>query len=157
ALVRTLIEHVDRKANISVIFGQRLLAIDPESRLMTFDRPEAGTGHHIRAKIVLAADGTHSSAGPYLLKDRSLEHRVSYARHCYKELKIPVGVLEPGWTHVWPRGEIMLVAFPNPDESFTATLFMPFDGPTSFLSIETMEGLRGLFDTLFPDVAASIE
>ncbi len=31
--------------------------------------------------------------------------------------------------HIWPRGGYMLIALPNEDGSFTATLFLPRNGP----------------------------
>lgn len=27
--------------------------------------------------------------------------------------------------HIWPRGEFMMIALPNPDKSFTCTVFAP--------------------------------
>ena len=30
--------------------------------------------------------------------------------------------------HIWPRGDYMLIALPNEDGSFTATLFLPMEG-----------------------------
>ena len=35
--------------------------------------------------------------------------------------------------HIWPRGGYMLIALPNPDGSFTATLFLPMHGAASEL------------------------
>lgn len=29
--------------------------------------------------------------------------------------------------HIWPRGKFMLIALPNPDKTFTATLFAPWE------------------------------
>jgi len=52
----------------------------------------------------------------------------------YVELKIPAGVdargqpeflLDPNHLHIWPRHSFMLIALPNKDKSFTATLFAP--------------------------------
>ena len=37
--------------------------------------------------------------------------------------------------HIWPRGDYMLIALPNEDGSFTATLFLPKQGPLSFASL----------------------
>jgi kynurenine 3-monooxygenase len=36
--------------------------------------------------------------------------------------------IEPNALHIWPRGEFMMIALPNLDGSFTATLFMKFEG-----------------------------
>ena len=51
----------------------------------------------------------------------------------YKELSIPAGpaggaLLEREALHIWPRGGYMLIALPNQDGSFTATLFLPLQG-----------------------------
>ena len=34
--------------------------------------------------------------------------------------------------HIWPRGQFMFMALPNPGGSFTCTLFAPFEGEESF-------------------------
>ena len=42
--------------------------------------------------------------------------------------------MEPNYLHIWPRGEFMMIALPNQDQSWTVTLFMPFavfDGITT--------------------------
>ena len=36
--------------------------------------------------------------------------------------------MEKNALHIWPRGEYMLIALPNADGSFTATLFLPNSG-----------------------------
>lgn len=53
--------------------------------------------------------------------------------------------------HIWPRGEYMLIALPNPDKTFTCTLFYPFKGPHSFESIKTEQDLLNFFNEMFPD------
>lgn len=66
--------------------------------------------------------------------DRRFNYSQSYAPHSYLELSIPPGPLdpivgkatfsiEPGFLHIWPRGEFMLIALANQDTSFTLTLF----------------------------------
>jgi kynurenine 3-monooxygenase len=35
--------------------------------------------------------------------------------------------MDPKALHIWPRGSSMMIALPNPDGSFTCTLFWPFD------------------------------
>jgi kynurenine 3-monooxygenase len=55
--------------------------------------------------------------------------------------------------HIWPRGNYMLIALPNPDGSFTCTLFFPFEGDPSFKSLDTAEKARKFFDETFPDAS----
>ena len=47
----------------------------------------------------------------------------------------------------------MLIALPNPDGTFTCTLFFPFEGKLSFRALDTDESVRYLFKTYFPDAA----
>jgi hypothetical protein len=32
----------------------------------------------------------------------------------------------PEALHIWPRGDFMMIGLPNPDKTFTCTLFAPF-------------------------------
>jgi kynurenine 3-monooxygenase len=79
--------------------------------------------------------------------------------HGYKELTIAaehseaVG-LDRNALHIWPRGDFMLIALPNLDGSFTATLFLPHDGPRSFASLATPAHVDEFFRSQFPDAPA---
>jgi kynurenine 3-monooxygenase len=54
--------------------------------------------------------------------------------------------------HIWPRDQFMLIALPNPDFSFTCTLFFPFEGPESLEGVVTDEEIMAYFQRYFPDV-----
>ena len=45
----------------------------------------------------------------------------------------------------------MMIALPNPDGSFTCTLFWEFEGPRSFATTKTNDGVRRFFEEEFPD------
>jgi kynurenine 3-monooxygenase len=45
----------------------------------------------------------------------------------------------------------MMIALPNPDRSFTCTLFWPFAGTNSFAAVQTDQDVRRFFETHFPD------
>ena len=45
----------------------------------------------------------------------------------------------------------MMIALPNPDGSFTCTLFWEFEGPRSFATTKTEDDVRRFFDEEFPD------
>jgi kynurenine 3-monooxygenase len=74
----------------------------------------------------------------------------------YKEISFPARpdgafAMEPGALHIWPRGNHMLIGLPNPDGSFTGTLFLPFEGAESFANLESVEDAREFFRSWFPD------
>ena len=45
----------------------------------------------------------------------------------------------------------MMIALPNPDGSFTCTLFWEFEGPRSFATTKTDDDVRRFFEDEFPD------
>jgi kynurenine 3-monooxygenase len=45
----------------------------------------------------------------------------------------------------------MMIALPNPDGSFTCTLFWEFEGPRSFATSKTDDDIRRFFEEEFPD------
>jgi len=45
----------------------------------------------------------------------------------------------------------MMIALPNPDASFTCTLFFPFEGATSFAGLKTSDQVKSFFEKTFPD------
>jgi kynurenine 3-monooxygenase len=77
--------------------------------------------------------------------------------HGYKELTIPAGEasrhrIASDVLHIWPRGNYMLIALPNKDGSFTATLFLPNRGAASFESLTDAAAIERFVSSSFPDV-----
>jgi kynurenine 3-monooxygenase len=58
--------------------------------------------------------------------------------------------LAPDGLHIWPRGGFMLIALPNLDCSFTATLFLPLNGKPGFDSLDAAT-IGEFFADQFPD------
>jgi kynurenine 3-monooxygenase len=59
--------------------------------------------------------------------------------------------MEKNALHIWPRKSFMMIALPNPDGSFTCTLFWEFEGPRSFATTRTDDEIRHFFEEEFPD------
>jgi kynurenine 3-monooxygenase len=59
--------------------------------------------------------------------------------------------MEKNALHIWPRKSFMMIALPNPDGSFTCTLFWEFEGPRSFATTKTDDDVRRFFEEEFPD------
>jgi kynurenine 3-monooxygenase len=53
--------------------------------------------------------------------------------------------------HIWPRGDYMLIALPNADGSFTATLFLAKQGGVSFDSLTRAADIEDFLARSFPD------
>jgi len=89
-------------------------------------------------------------------KIAGFEYDESYLAHGYKELTIPPAPdgswrMEKEALHIWPRKSFMMIALPNPDGSFTCTLFWEFEGPRSFATTKTDDEICRFFDEEFPD------
>ena len=99
-----------------------------------FDTPDgAGSAEH---DIVIGADGAYSVVRERLTHIEGTDFSQTFLPWGYKELSIPARdgdfALDPGALHIWPRGSSMMIALPNLDRSFTATLFWPNEGPSGF-------------------------
>lgn len=112
------------------------------------------------ADVILGADGAFSSLRRALQSNDRFNFEQMYIEHGYKELTMPpVGgnfAMEPNYLHIWPRGNYMLIALPNPDKTFTCTLFFPFEGEKSFESLNTNNRVGEFFEEVFPDAKKHI-
>lgn len=72
-----------------------------------------------------------------------METKSSKKYHIFKQFAMPKNYL-----HIWARNTFMLIGLPNPDGSFTMTMFMPFD---LFDTIKTEDDLKNFFNEKFPD------
>jgi kynurenine 3-monooxygenase len=105
---------------------------------------------------LLATDGAGSLMRREMRAQGLIRAAETDLEHGYKELSIPPG---PGGEfpmacdalHIWPRGNFMLIALPNDNGSFTATLFLTKRGPLSFESLCEPEEVRNFLSRYFPD------
>ncbi len=106
---------------------------------------------------VIGVDGAFSAVRQSMqMQISGFEYDESYLAHGYKELTIPPGSdgswqMEKHALHIWPRKSFMMIALPNPDGSFTCTLFWEFKGPRSFAATKTDDDVRQFFKEEFPD------
>ena len=120
--------------------------------------------HHTRSislQQLIGTDGSASAVRTALLSAGRFDISQRYLDHGYKELTIPPGpggtfMLAPNTLHIWPRGLYMLIALPNPDGSFTCTLFFPHEGEYSFSSLSTPEKVHDFFSHQFSDAVPLI-
>jgi kynurenine 3-monooxygenase len=108
---------------------------------------------------LLAADGAGSLMRRRLSALNLIEAHETDLEHGYKELSVPPDAaggyaLAADALHIWPRGNHMLIALPNEDGSFTATLFLAKRGPLSFESLTQTAAIEEFFARSFPDARA---
>lgn len=81
---------------------------------------------------------------------------------CYIELNIPANPdgsnkLEKNALHIWPRKDFMLIALPNPEGTFTCTLFLNYSGTPSFESLQDHPAVVAFFESNFADAMEYLE
>jgi kynurenine 3-monooxygenase len=141
-LNNALLSSAAAAPGVSVCFEHRLVELDSQAGRMVFGTPAGKVS--ATADVVLGADGAGSAVREQLLAEGIVAESVDFLDYGYKELSIPPAsdggfALDPGALHIWPRGTSMMIALPNPDKSFTCTLFWPagsFDGLVSAGDIE---------------------
>jgi kynurenine 3-monooxygenase len=150
-LNNALLEAATQAPGVEVHFEHRLLELDSQGGRMVFETP-AGKVEE-RADVVLGADGAGSAVRGALLAEGILSEEVDFLDYGYKELSIPAVdgefALDPGALHIWPRGTSMMIALPNPDRSFTCTLFWPAG---SFDALGTENLIERHFAAEYPDL-----
>ncbi|MER7130968.1 FAD-dependent oxidoreductase [Streptosporangium saharense] len=154
ALNNTLLDAAEAAPGVKVFFGHRLTGLDPATGAMTFETPDGPV--ETVADVVLGADGAGSAVRGQLLARRDIEESLDFLDYGYKELTIPAVdgefALDPGALHIWPRGTSMMIALPNPDRSFTCTMFWPTGGTASFASLSSPAAIERHFRDHYPDV-----
>ncbi len=154
-----LIEAAAKQPAIRMVFGRRCLDPEPESGRVHWQDEGNGTSGVETADMVIAADGAGSALRQALATRGVLQSREELLAHDYKEFLIPAQpggawALAPHALHIWPRGDFMLIALPNPDGSFTATLFLAAQGDPGFAALATPQAARAFFAAQFPDTLA---
>ena len=165
ALNTTVIEAAQRYPNVRVHFNHKCTGVDIESPTAHLVTPgvEAAVSAanqqtiNARGDAIIGVDGAFSAVRQSMqLKIDNFQYDESYLAHGYKELTIPPGPngawqMEKNALHIWPRKSFMMIALPNPDGSFTCTLFWEFEGPRSFATTKTDDDVRRFFEEEFPD------
>jgi kynurenine 3-monooxygenase len=144
------------KQGATIHFNQRCTGYDLKTGAIQL-RAELTHAENIReAGVVIACDGSASSIRTDMLKLSRFNFSQEYLDYGYKELTIPAGAdgkhsMETHALHIWPRGNLMLIALPNLDGTFACILFLPFEGPDSFAGLKTRAEVVRFFESYFPD------
>ncbi|GIW74187.1 MAG: kynurenine 3-monooxygenase [Phycisphaerales bacterium] len=163
-----LLDAAQRTPGVTLLFEHRCVGVDLDSATATFESPQGTV--RLQGRVLIGADGAYSAVRQAMQTTDRFDFSQQYLQAGYKELRIgppetladlPPGVadrfdgfaMDPQGLHIWPRGESMMIALPNPDRSFTCTLFWPFEGEHGFERVEALsdQGIRAFFDAHYPD------
>lgn len=147
---------------VDIHFHEKLENVDVNSAESVFMNSVTKDQRTIKPDVLIGSDGAFSAVRHNLQFTDRFSYEQRFIDHGYKELTIPPDAdgnhrMEREALHIWPRGNYMLIALPNPDGSFTCTLFFPYSGKPSFDSVQTVEEARKFFQEQFPDAYQLID
>jgi len=161
-LNRILVEAAASSPQIELVFDTRCTDVDPQAGVLQLREERGGGTRSETFEILLGADGAGSAVRAALVARAGSRVEERILPHDYKELRIPPDesggaaryAFEPHALHIWPRGGCMLIALPNTDGSFTATLFLARSGDPGFDRLRDGAAVREFFQRQFADAAA---
>lgn len=143
-------------AGVHIEFDLRCEHLDLDRKTLLLVDDRCGETREAGYDVIIGADGGGSVVRDAIGTLTDGEVIEDFLGHGYKELTIPSGpngefLLDKHALHIWPRGGHMLIALPNPDGSFTATLFLPKRGKESFESLHSEDTVETFFNQHFAD------
>ena len=153
-----LMDLAEENKNVNIHFNEECVNVDLVKGSAFFKNSQAGAITECTADVVFATDGAFSAARYTAMQklDR-FNYSQNYIEDGYREVLLPANAdgspkLETNRLHIWPRGRFMLIALPNFDNSFTCTLFMPFEGHEyCFNKLTDKTKVETFFKEVFPD------
>jgi kynurenine 3-monooxygenase len=144
------------EAGAKFFFEQKIWDVTLKEATLYIGESERGEWEEKKYDLVFGADGAFSRIRHRMQRQSMFNYSQEFLNIGYKELNIPANPdgshkLDKNSFHIWPRGEYMLIALPNLDGSFTCTLFMPFEGENSFVSLKDRKEVEAFFEKNFPD------
>ncbi len=159
-LNQNLIDIAAGLPGISVHFEHRLESVDFARQTASIRDVRGARLLQVPMQPLIAADGAGSAMRRRMHDAHIIDAHEWDLEHGYKELVIPAkggaSAFAADALHIWPRGNFMLIALPNDDQSFTATLFLQKHGPTSFESLQVAGSIDAFLAGNFPDAYAAM-
>ena len=117
----TLLDAAQKTSNVDFRFEQKVTGLRDDGKAVHLDN------ECLEADLIVGADGAGSVVRQSLEALNCCQSVTEPLGHAYKELELPPlqgqHALDPAALHIWPRGGEMAIALPNPDGTFTGTLF----------------------------------
>ncbi len=147
-----LLNALEEFPGAKVFFNTQCTGIDVAEKVIGFKKESKE--FEVHAHVVIGADGVNSSVRSEIQKSMPGELDMHNEDWGYKEVHVSRDIaeklnLKQLSTHTWPRPESLLIAFPNPDKSFTLMFNLPLTGKNSFASLTTEDAIKDYISNTF--------
>lgn len=156
-----LLTLAEEEAGVETHFEHKLVDVDFATASAKFLVSEVGD-LDVDADFLFGADGARSKVRRLAHSLPRFSYSQTYMPQCYIEMNIPANangthLIEKNALHIWPRKDYMLIALPNPDGTFTCTLFLNYSGEPSFESLSDKSSVERFLQSSFPDAMEYLE
>jgi kynurenine 3-monooxygenase len=157
ALNETLVNLAEQNGQVKIHFNHICTDVDFGPNSLEFNDTELHKTVTVTSDVILATDGAFSEVRYKMQRTGHFNLSQQYENYGYKELHIPPTAdggfaIEKNALHIWPRQSFMMIALPNPDGSFTCTLFAPYEGENSLAELKSEKSVEAYFNKFFPDI-----
>jgi kynurenine 3-monooxygenase len=155
-LNQTLLDLAARQPGVAVHYEHRFETADFDAGTAQIRDLRRSRLLSVPMQPLLASDGAGSGMRRRMSMLQLIDVHETDLEHGYKELTIPADAagrprMAGDALHIWPRGDYMLIALPNQDGSFTATLFLAKHGAQSFDTLTEAAAIEEFLSRSFPD------
>ena len=117
-LNKLLVEKSEAHEEVSYHFGHQCQGIDLDEAEVQL-KDQSGTERKQKFDRVFGTDGAFSAVRQTMTRTDRFDFEQRYLTHGYKEIEMRPASdgsfkMESDALHIWPRGEFMLMALPNP-------------------------------------------
>ncbi len=158
-----LISMAEKEDTVTVHFDHHLTEVDFNSATSHYQINKE-TLKQQNSDLLFGADGTFSKVRRLAqeIPKQRMSYSLDYMPQSYIELSIGANAdgshkMDKNALHIWPRKDFMLIALPNPDGSFTCTLFMDHQGEVSFSALKDEQSVSAFFYEYFIDALPLLE
>jgi kynurenine 3-monooxygenase len=146
------------EARVRYHFDHKCVGIDLHGGAVRFEVGKAGATTEVEADVIFGADGAYSAVRQQLQKTERFSFSQQYWKAGgYKSVALPARADGSSFftydaLHIWPRGQRMMMGFPNKDGSMMLSLLLPFSGDDSYETLLDAPSVLAFFRKYFPDV-----
>jgi kynurenine 3-monooxygenase len=153
----TLHDHAMRAYDLDFRFHTKIESIDLDQAKVAVSGPNGG--ETLQFDAVFGTDGAYSRVRGAMQKRAGFSLMQEYCALANLETRLPkcpVLFTDMQTEHVWARGDVNILAFPNHGKTVTVVTQLPVEGPSSWPALQAAGRAEAYLTSRFPELASII-